>query len=215
MDVAVTADIVGSRKLDDRAGAQARFDEAIARVERELPLAARPLTPTAGDEQQGVYATLDAALAATLLLRLVLPEGLDFRFGIGLGAIEDIPSGQSTIDEGPGWWAARAAIDHVHALEQRRAPLARTWVAASGDQSEVSDAEIRRTNAYLLARDELVGAMSERTRRLSYGRCLGRTQRELAEAEGVSQSAISQALRSGGAAAIVEGFQLLELPASA
>jgi len=61
-------------------------------------------------------------------------------------------------------------------------------------------------NAYVLARDELVSAMSGRTRRLTYGRCLGRTQRELAEAEGITQPAVSQALSAAGSAALVAGF---------
>ena len=55
MTVAVTADIIGSRQLDDRVDAQRVFDEVIARVEADLPLATRPLTPTVGDEQQAVY----------------------------------------------------------------------------------------------------------------------------------------------------------------
>lgn len=65
-------------------------------------------------------------------------------------------------------------------------------------------------NAYLLARDELVGAMNERTRRLVYGRCLGVTQRELAVSEGITQPAVSQALTSAGAGAVVEGFVALQ-----
>lgn len=211
MDVAVIADIVGSRTLNDRASAQAHLDETIRQAEHDLPLARRPLTPTVGDEQQGLYPTLDAALAATLLIRLLLPAGLDLRFGLGIGPMNDIRSGERTLAEGPGWWAARAAIDHVHALGQRQVPHARSWVAASDDHAAHGDAEIRRTNAYLLARDELVGTMSERTRRLSYGRCLGATQSALAEAEGVSQSAVSQALRSSGATAILAGFALLRL----
>lgn len=213
MTITIIADIVGSRGLDDRADAQAQLDATIARVERETPLATRALTPTVGDEQQGVYPTLDAALAATLLIRLALPSGIDLRFGIGIGPTEMVPAVGGDLAEGPGWWAARAAVERVNELEQRRAPLARTWVAASDDQTEATDAEIRLACAYLLARDELVGAMSERTRRVTYGRCLGRTQRELAAAEGVSQSAISQALRTGGAAAVIEGFRALRLPA--
>ncbi len=211
MNVAVIADIVGSRKLEDRASAQLRFDETIERVERDLPLATRPLSPTVGDEQQGVYPTLDAALAATLLIRLALPAGLDLRFGLGIGQMGEIRSGERRLAEGPGWWAARAAIDQVHALAQRRAPLARTWVAASEDLADRPEIAIARTNAYLLARDEIVGAMNERARHLTYGRCLGQTQSALAEAEGVTQSAVSQALRSGGGSAIVEGFRLLRL----
>lgn len=65
-------------------------------------------------------------------------------------------------------------------------------------------------NAYLLARDHMVGAMSQRARRLTYGRCLQRTQRELASREGISQSAVSQALAGSGSQAIVEGFLLLD-----
>ena len=62
-------------------------------------------------------------------------------------------------------------------------------------------------NSYLLARDQLVGAMSERTRRLTYGRCHGVTQRALAAAEGITQSAVSQALATSGASAVIEGFR--------
>lgn len=211
MIAAVTADIVASRQLPDRAAAQRHLDQVISRVEQDMPLAVRALAPTAGDEQQGVYPTLDSALAATLLLRLALPEELDLRFGIGLGSTVEISSAGRSITEGSAWWAARTAIDFVHALEKRKAPRARTWAAASEEPGDVSDAELRRTNAYLLARDELIGQMSGRTRRLAYGRCLGFTQKELARAEGVSQSAVSQALSTGGASAITEGFALLNL----
>ncbi len=56
--IAVILDIVGSRALDDRAGAQQALDEAVARIERDRPLSASPLRPTVGDEQQGgIYPT--------------------------------------------------------------------------------------------------------------------------------------------------------------
>lgn len=69
---------------------------------------------------------------------------------------------------------------------------------------------VRSVNAYLLVRDEIVGAMSPRTRRLAYGRCLGRTQHDLAAQEGITQSAVSQALATGGAAGLVAGFRILD-----
>ncbi len=207
--IAVTADIIGSRRLDDRAAAQRALDDAIARVEQDLPLAVRPLRPTVGDEQQAVYPGLDEALAALLLLQLALPEGVECRFGLGMGEIGTIPAVSGDIPEGPGWWAAREAIEHLHDLQQRRAPNARTWVAAAAASPDRIHEAVRRANAYLLARDELVVAMSERTRRLTYGRCLGRTQRDLAAEEGITQSAVSQALASGGASAVVEGFRQL------
>lgn len=210
MAITVTADIVGSRQLADRAGAQRQIDETVLRVETAMPLAAQPLLPTVGDEQQGVYPTLPSALLATLLLRLALPEGIDLRFGIGVGTVDMIAARGGALPEGPAWWAARAAIDHVHDLQQRRAPLSRTWVVAAVGQDEVPMGEIRLANAYLLARDELVGAMSERSRRLTYGRCLGQTQAALAAEEGISQSAVSQALRTAGAAALIEGCRSLQ-----
>jgi hypothetical protein len=51
--------------------------------------------------------------------------------------------------------------------------------------------------------------MSERARRLTYGRCFGVTQRELAAQEGITQSAVSQLLAASGASAVIEGYRLL------
>lgn len=68
---------------------------------------------------------------------------------------------------------------------------------------------IAASNAYLLARDELVGAMSARERRLTYGRLIGRSQQELAAEEGISQPSVSKSLRSAGSAALIEGLAAL------
>lgn len=199
MSIAVIADIVASRDLPDRAASQAALEASVLRVDEVVP-AVRHLTPVVGDELQGEYATLEEAVSAVLLLRLALPEGLECRFGIGVGESYPIPSSVGELPEGPAWWAARDAIERVHALAQRAVPSARTWVT----RADAASAAV--LNAYLLARDELVGTMSARTRRLVLGRCLGRTQRELAAEEGITQSAVSQALASAGASSVVEGF---------
>lgn len=206
MEIAVIADIVGSRRLTDRASAQAAIDRAISEVERDVPLAREPLRATVGDELQGVYIRLDDALASLLLLQLALPEGVQCRFGLGLGAMTTIASSGGDLRDGPAWWAARAAIETVHRKQQRAVPAARTWVVAADDEDESMHAQARLADAYLLARDQLVGAMGARTRRLVYGRCRGVTQRDLAAAEGVTQSAVSQVLANAGASAIVEGY---------
>jgi hypothetical protein len=210
MVIALIADIVGSRKLSDRGRAQRVIDSTLADLEKQVPLAEEPLRPTVGDELQGVYTSLDRALAATLLVQLALPEGLECRFGLGVGAVESFDSAGGTLQDGPGWWAARKAIETVHAKQQRAAPNARTWVVASPDEDAGVQTAATLANSYLLVRDELVGGMNERTRRLALGRCLGRTQRELADQEGITQPAVSQALASSGAAAIVEGFHALQ-----
>jgi hypothetical protein len=209
MTTVVIADIVGSRRLPDRESAQRALDDAIERVERDHPLARQPLRPTVGDEQQGVYPSLEAALASVLLLQLALPDGIECRFGIGIGEVRSIESAGRQIPEGPGWWAARTAIEVVHGKQQRVAPSARTWTVAAPDEDGSMHAAATLANAYLLARDHLVGSMNERARRLTYGRCGGATQRELAESEGITQPAVSQALAGSGAAAVIEGFKAL------
>ena len=126
---------------------------------------------------------------------------------------DNSPTG--AIPEGPGWWAAREAIEHVHATQQRAVPSARTWVVAAAGEDEGMHSAVRLANAYLLARDHLIGAMTERERRLTYGRCHGVTQRELARAEGITQPAVSQALAAAGSAVIVEGMRALRAEAGA
>ncbi len=213
MSVAVTADIVGSRTLDDRVGAQRLLEGAVARVESDFPLAERALRPTVGDELQGVYPTLAAASASLLLIRLALPDGVECRFGIGVGPIDDVPSVTiGTISEGPAWWAARAAIDAVHAKQSRSLPGVRTWAAAADGQDATARELVRLANSGFVARDQLVTAMTERARRIAYGRCLGDTQRAIAAAEGITQSAVSQALAASGGAVLVDAVQTLLAP---
>lgn len=209
MVIAVLADIVGSRRLDDRSAAQRVLDETISAVEKDLPLAAQPLTPTVGDEQQGIYDDLDDAMTSLLMIQLRLPDGIAFRFGIGVGAVSSVESVHGELADGPGWYAARAAIETVHAREARAIPRARTWIVGAPGQDEVMDSTIAASNAYLLVRDELVGSMTERERRLTYGRLIGRSQQDLAAQEGISQPSVSKSLKSAGAAALIEGVAAL------
>jgi hypothetical protein len=211
MGVAVIADIIGSRKAPDRGAVQRAIDDAIVRVERDHPLAEQPLKPVLGDELQGTYPSLESAMASLLLLRLALPDGVECRYGIGVGAMGLIPSRSGDLAEGPGWWAAREAIEAVAADQRRAIPATRTRVKAAAGEDE---RPVRLANAYLLARDQLVGEMNGRSRRLAYGRIGGRTQVELAASEGISQSAVSQALAAAGVPALIEGFHQLTPSAS-
>lgn len=212
--IPVIADIVSSRELDDRRTAQRAIESAFAQVVDILPAHARPVRPFAavvGDEFQGAFSTLRAALAATLLVRLALPAGLDLRFGLGLGEVEEIPSTSGSLSEGPGWWAARAAIEHVEEIARREAPQARTWVAAAEHAAGAADL-VRIANAAALARDRVVGRWSDRVRALVCGRIAGVTQGELAQSQGISQSAVSQTLAAAGATTIILAYgQLVEL----
>ncbi|GAA1843648.1 SatD family protein [Microbacterium koreense] len=209
MVAAVIADIVRSRELDDRPSAQRALEATLGRVAETGPSALRPLVPTVGDELQGVFGELSAALATTMLLQLALPEELELRFGIGLGRIEEVPSMSGPLSEGEAWWAARAAIDAVETLAQRAAPSARTRVAVPAGASDDVLELVRVANAGVLARDRALARLSARNRRLIHGRWLGLTQAELAEQEGVGQSAVSQALSTADAGALLEGLREL------
>ncbi|WP_425841323.1 SatD family protein [Microbacterium sp. PA5] len=208
--IVTIADIVGSRSLPDRSAAQRAIEDAVTRVERDAPAAEQPLVATVGDEFQAVHTELSAALRSLLLLQLALPEGIELRFGVGVGGVRAVDSRTELISDGPGWWAARDAIEAVHRLQDRGMPKARIRVVGAPEEDADMMSQIRMANAYLLARDELVGAMSSRARRLTYGRWAGRTQRELAEEEGISQPAVSQMLAAAGSAALLAGLSALE-----
>jgi hypothetical protein len=121
-----------------------------------------------------------------------------------------VASASGELHDGPAWWSARTAIDTVHELQRRAVPTARIRIVAAADEDASTHAAVALANAYLLARDQLVVSMNERTRRIAYGRCLGRTQKQLAENEGITQPAVSQSLASAGASAVIAGFALLQ-----
>src|SRR5690242_10256453 len=151
---AVIGDLVGSRRAEDRAAIHRSLVEALAATNRLVP-AEQDLEPTVGDEFQGAYARLEAAAHAALVVRLHLMPLADARAGIGLGEARTIdPHRTPRIQDGPAWWAARAAL--VHLGRPRSAGL-RTWYDGEGASAE---------NAYLLARDALVDRLSERGRRM-------------------------------------------------
>lgn len=176
------------------------------RVNQREP-STQELAPTIGDEFQAVYADLRSALRSTLLLRLSLPDGLDCRFGIGLGEVVVVGrSDYGLTQDGSAWWSAREAIEEAKRRETRRNKTLRTWFVA--DALATVDAGV--VNAALLARDELVTSLSDRSRRLTLGHLLGETQQALAAAEGITQGAVSQNLRSSGGLALIAGHELLE-----
>lgn len=205
--VAVIVDVAKSREHADREALQRDIAEAFRQV-NALVEATQPLAPTIGDEFQAAYGELPSALRATLLARLQLPDGVECRFGIGSGALRTVGEGVAgPIQDGTAWWSAREAIDEAREREYSRLPFVRTWYRDGEERAGTASADA--VNAYLLTRDHLVSAMKPRERRLLLGQLLGTTQSELAEAEGISQSAVSQNLRRSGALALLAGETLL------
>ena len=200
-------DIVGSRKLPDRASAQRTVGDALTRVNDAIDTV-QLLEPTVGDEVQGGFATIGDAALATLLIRLELSPGIDLRFGLGQGEVTVHDSERTPLlQDGPGWWTAREAIGE---LKGRHG----TWYVRSPD--EPGDARTRArpqgtkdhrapdpaaVNAFFLARDALVATLNDRQHRMLLLSLKGKSQRAIAAVEGISESAVSQAFTKGVRAA--------------
>lgn len=198
--IAMIVDIVGSRELDDRSAAQQSILDAFGRAHALRPFR-QPLAPTFADEFQAVFDDPAHAVWATAVGRLLLPVGVDCRFGLGSGELREVGPGLAgTVQDGSAWWRARAAIDEAHARQDRRNPYLRTWF-------EGPDAAA--VNALLLLRDATIDGMRARERRIAGAALLGRSQVEIARDEGVTQSAVSQSLRRSGAAALVAADAVL------
>lgn len=198
-------DLIGSRGSDDRRALHARFERALDDV-NVLFDPPTPMRMQVGDEYQGVFATLGDALSASLLVRLALrPEG-DIRHGIGRGDVEVLGT-SPRVEDGPGWWAARAAVERVEQSEARAATRTlRTAYVADDSASSPDEALV---NASLLLRDELVTGLSERSLSVLRGLLAGKTQRDLAEELGISASAVSQRVRADGLGTILAAHELM------
>ena len=177
---------------------------ALERVNELVPHE-QSLEPTIGDEFQSVHRELGQALRAAMLVRCALPGDMDARCGIGIGSLEIVgASAYGLTQDGPAWWSARTAVDEVKD-RQRRLPGLRTWVV----DGEARDKGVDSVNGYLLCRDEVVTSLDARQRRIVLGLVEGRTHAEIAGSEGISPSAVSQRVRRGGIASLVESMGLV------
>ncbi len=207
----VIGDLVGSRTSADRSDLHQRLGAALGEV-NDLLAPVRPLWITAGDEYQGTFATVGEAVQATLLVRTRLVPSYDVRHGIGWGATT-VLDGATGIEDGPGWWAARAAIDAAGRAE--RVPASRSlrtaYVVAEGADGGPDPGLV---NAALVLRDERVSGLSERSLSVLRGLLVHTTQRDLADELGISASAVSQRVRADGLAAVVTAHELMAAPAA-
>ncbi|WP_249295859.1 SatD family protein [Agrococcus sp. Marseille-Q4369] len=201
---AVIADIVGSRDLADRSAAQEHVLHAFERAEVHAP-AAVPAYAAVGDEFQAVYASVEHAVVATTVVGLSLPEGLELRFGIGVGEDRVVDAtGTVPIRDGSAWWRAREAIDHVKQAQRSGRSRATTGFVPDGGSEE------KAVRGLLLLRDHVVSGMRPRDRRIALAGLEEVPQARTAEAEGIRQSAVSQSWHRSGAAAVVEMLRQLE-----
>ena len=186
--VTVIGDLVDSRRAPDRAALQQSLGRALSEVNATVATV-QPFEPTVGDEFQGACATVPDATLATLLVRLSLRGHGDVRCGIGAGDVSVHDASRTPLlQDGPGWWSARDAIEAIETVRDSR----RTWYSpASPDPSAAA------VNAFLLCRDQVVARLNDRGARMLRLALLGHNQREIAEQEGVYPSAVSQQFARG------------------
>jgi hypothetical protein len=195
-------DVVGSRRSADRSELHRAVTAALAQVAGG---AIDPPQFTVGDEFQGSYPTVGAAIDAALSLRLSVSPNVDVRFGIGWGAATVLDAAAG-IQDGPGWWAARDAIQQT-AEAQRQPGFARTRTMFQASDNSRDD--VAAINAALLCRDHLLGSLDNRSLRILKGLMNNQTKKELAAAEGISPSAVSQRASRDGLDLIVLASQYL------
>ena len=192
-------DIVGSRRVADRSAAHRELNRALADVAAQ---AIDPPAFTVGDEFQGSYPRVGSAIDAALSLRLSVAPGIDIRFGIGWGAVMMLDE-RAGIQDGPGWWAAREAIEWTASAQRPGLALVRT--SFRGDDRDDVDA----VNAALICRDHLIGSLDDRSIRILKGLLSNHTKKDIAAAEDISASAVSQRAGRDGLDLIVRASQYL------
>ena len=196
----LVGDIVGSRRVADRRAAHRKLNDALRDV------AAGAIDPpafTVGDEFQGSYPTVGMAIDAALSLRLAVAPGIDIRFGIGWGAVTVLDA-DAGIQDGPGWWSAREAIEWT-AAAQRQPGLALVRTSFRGHDR----ADVDAINAALICRDHLLGSLDDRSIRILKGLLTNHRKKDIAAAEAISASAVSQRAGRDGLDLLVQASQYL------
>lgn len=194
-------DVVGSRGAADRAAVHRALDNALA--DAVVDSIDAPAF-TVGDEFQGSYRTVGAAIEAALAIRLAVAPEIDVRFGIGWGAVTVLDPGTG-IQDGPGWWTAREAITWT-ATAQRQPGLA---LVRTSYRADVGRTDTDAINAALICRDHLLGSLDDRSLRIVKGLLSNHTKKDIAAAEGISASAVSQRAGRDGLDLIVVASRYL------
>ena len=195
---AVIGDVVGSRQVASRSRLQTRLDRSLASVNDSMK-PVQPLTPTIGDEFQGMFVTLEEAIEASLRLRVELMRRVDVRIGIGWGTLRTqdprrTPFGQ----DGPCWWRAREALEELARTERsNQEPHSLRTVCRTETKAEGA------YNAILVLRDQLLSAIDEHDATILRMLIGGASQQDAAERLGLNKSSISRRMQSHGLAALL------------
>lgn len=205
-------DLVGSRRVASRKVLHERLLQVLEEV-NQLLTPRLPFEPTVGDEVEACFEDAATAIRASLTLRLALLRtmGIDSRYGLGAGEVGFVTAGEgASSQDGPGWWAARHAIDRSReTAEAPRLAFVRTTFFV---EEEIRDsiADMAMVNAFLLCRDAMIYRMSQANKNRLYGLLRGWSQTQIAAEEDTTQSAVSQGLARSGAFSVLAAQEELE-----
>lgn len=207
--VAVTGDVVGSRRFVARERLLAGLDAALAGVDAVEP-ASEPLHRVAGDVFLGIYRDIGAAATAALRLRvatddLVLPttdgvdEPVELRLGIGIAG----PSDAAGAAPPPGEVEMAVTRARQALVEAEELAASRTWPDSLRSRCRAGEPGLAAAvNAHLLLQDQLLARLDARDRRALLGLLDGERQVDVARALGVTQPAIARRIRARGSLAL-------------
>jgi hypothetical protein len=201
---AVIGDVVGSRQATSRSRLQHRLDKALADV-NDAVKSVQPLTPTTGDEFQGMFESIEEAIEASFRLRVELVGKVDVRIGIGWGTLRTqdparTPFGQ----DGPCWWRARDALEELARTERtNQEPNSLRTVCRTGTVQEPV------FNAILVLRDQVLSAIDEDDATILRLLIDGGSQQEAASRLRVNKSSVSRRMQSHGLAALLRAREHL------
>jgi SatD family (SatD) len=200
---ALIGDMVGSRRVPDRAGLQNEIGAILEVVGADL--GGSPAL-TIGDEFQASFPTIEEAIEASLQLHLRAAGVIRLRIGIGWGELlaEDrarAPFGQ----DGPCWWLAREAIEDVERSGTGRGPERRTAFRSGGPIESL-------LNGYLVLRDTLLAGFDDVDSSIAIGLLEGHSQSELAAMSGLNKSSVSRRAHGHGILALLAAREIGALP---
>lgn len=201
--VCTVGDVVASRQVGDQRRLLDGLAAAVAGLE-----GARSAAATTGDEFQAVHDDLPTAIWSLAGLRLALLDDppadrpIEVRLGLGVGEVigPDPVDAGAPGQSGPGWWHARAALEHVTA-SRRAWPTVRWWVEGEADLAAV--------RASLVALDTIAAGFDATDVSLARGLMQARTAREMASRLEITPQSVGERLHGHGVYGWVRTLQTL------
>lgn len=190
--LALLADLVGSRRVADRAAVQRRMLQTVEALNaRHAGDLAAPLAVSRGDEVQGLFENRSAVVPVVVELADAL-HPVEWCCGLGWGGLST-PLGAEVVRlDGPAFHGARAALERAQADGR--------WLAVEGIGGATGQA--------LESVFALMQALRHRwtDRQTEFIRAVrGELQKDVAARFDVSPSTVSESLKAAGFGAVREG----------